>query len=196
MIHSSKRLLILFLAILLTLTGCSTSPPPKKSLHNICSIYYYDDDWKEAANKAFKRWGTPPYIALSIIYQESTFNPHARPKREYMLGFIPMGRASSAYGYAQATDEAWHDYMKNTKRWRASRSDVEDALDFIGWYNYMSYKRNRISRKDPFKLYLAYHEGHTGYKKRTYLKKGWLIEAARKVSKRARKYKKQYQKCR
>ncbi len=180
---------------LLMLSGCSSTPPPKKSMDNICSIYHHDDDWKDAAYKAYKKWGTPPYVSMAMIHQESRFRPDAQPKREYALGLIPLPRRSSAYGYSQAKDGTWHDYMKSTGNWGASRSDIEDSLDFIGWYNYQSYKRLKISRKDTFKLYLAYHEGHTGYERRNYLKKKWLQNVAKKVSNRARMYRKQYSKC-
>lgn len=182
-------------AVTLILSGCSSSPPPKKSMDNLCSIYYHDDEWQDGARKAYKRWGTPPYVALAFVHQESRFKSDAQPKREYMLGMIPLPRRSSAYGYSQAKDGTWHDYMKATGNWGASRSDIEDSLDFIGWYNYQSHKRLKISRKDTYKLYLAYHEGHTGYKRRNYLKKDWLLKVAKKVSNRARMYRKQYKKC-
>lgn len=191
-----KRLLILALsAIILTMTGCSSTPPPKQTYDNICSIYSHDRDWKEAALKSYKKWGTPPYVSMALIHQESRFKPDAQPAREYALGMIPLPRSSSAYGYSQAKDGTWHDYMKSTGNWGASRSDIEDSLDFIGWYNYQSYKRLKISRKDTYKLYLAYHEGQGGYSRRSYLKKDWLLAVAKKVSNRARMYKKQYSRC-
>lgn len=186
----------LFLAFILALTGCSSTPPSVKSMDNLCSIYAHDRDWRNAANKAYKKWGTPPYVAMAIIHQESRFKHNAQPKREYALGMIPLPRKSSAYGYPQAKDGTWGDYIKSTGNSGASRSDIYDSLDFIGWYNYQSYKRLKISRKDTFKLYLAYHEGHGGYKRRNYLKKKWLIKVAKNVSNRARMYKKQYRKCR
>ncbi len=183
------------IASLTLLSGCSTTPPPKHTYDNLCSIYYHDTDWKYAARKSYKKWGTPPYVLMAFVHQESRFKPNASPKRDYALGFIPLAKKSSAYGYSQAKDGTWHDYMKATGNWGASRSDIEDSLDFIGWYNHQSYKRLKISRKDTFKLYLAYHEGHTGYKRRNYLKKDWLIKVAKKVSNRARMYRKQYKTC-
>ncbi|MBN2647902.1 MAG: hypothetical protein JXR44_08965 [Thiotrichales bacterium] len=177
------------------LAGCSSSPPPKKSLDDICSIFYHDQAWFNAAQKSYQRWGTPPWIQLAFIHQESTFTADAKPKMEYFLG-IPIGRASSAYGYAQATDEAWYDYQKSTGRWTARRSSLDDALDFIGWYNFQSFKRLGIERSDAFKLYLAYHEGHSGYRKRTYLQKSWLPPVAKKVANRSRMYQGQYSQCR
>ena len=180
---------------LLVISGCSSTPPPVKSMDNICSIYYHDDDWQDAANQSYRTWGTPPYVLMAIVHQESRFKPNAQPPREYALGMVPLPRRSSAFGYPQAKDGTWHDYMKSTGNWGASRSDIDDSLDFIGWYNYQSYKRLGISRKDTFKLYLAYHEGHTGYERRNYLKKQWLVKVAKKVSNRARMYRKQYRKC-
>jgi len=179
----------------IVLSGCSSTPPPKSTYDKLCSIYSHDDDWQDAANKAYKKWGTPPYISMAFVHQESRFKPKAQPPREYALGVIPLPRKSSAFGYPQAKDGTWHDYMKATGNWGASRSDIEDSLDFIGWYNYQSYKRLKISRKDTYKLYLAYHEGHGGYSRRTYLKKKWLLKVSKKVSNRARMYKKQYRRC-
>lgn len=192
-----KRLFTLFITVFFfILAGCSSTPPPKKTYDNLCAIYHHDDEWQEAANKSYRKWGTPPYVMMALIHQESRFKPNAQAPRQYALGMIPLPRKSSAYGYPQAKDGTWHDYMKSTGNWGASRSDIEDSLDFVGWYNYQSYKRLRISRKDTFKLYLAYHEGHGGYSRRTYLKKKWLLKVAKKVSNRARMYKKQYRRCR
>ena len=195
--HKVKKQIFSFILIgsLVILGGCSSTPPPKKTYDNICSIFQHDPDWREAAQKSQKRWGTPPYVLMAMVHQESRFKPDAQPDRPYALGFIPLLRSSSAYGYSQAQDGTWNDYKKATNRWSPSRSDIEDALDFMGWYNYQSHKRLKISRKDSYKLYLAYHEGQGGYSRRTYLKKPWLLKVAKKVSKRSRLYKKQYQRC-
>lgn len=178
----------------LLLVGCSSNPP-KDTHDNICYIYDHDDTWEDAANESYENWGTPPYILMAFVHQESRFTHDAQPQREYALGIIPLPRRSSAYGYPQAQDPAWYDYQKATGNWSARRTNVEDALDFIGWYNYQSYKRNKISRKDTYNLYLAYHEGHGGYSRKTYQKKAWLKKVAQKVKKRAALYKKQLQNC-
>lgn len=187
----------LFLTIAVSgivLSGCSSTPAPKKSIDNICSIFYYEDDWKDGAQNSYHKWGTPPWIQLAIVHQESKFKAEARPPVKKVLG-ISMGRTSSAYGYAQATDEAWYDYQRQTGKWNAKRNNIKDALDFIGWYNHQSYKRLKIPKNDPFKQYLAYHEGQTGYQQRTYLKKDWLPPVAKKVANRSRLYARQYQQC-
>ena len=53
----------------------------------------------------------------------------------------------------------------------------------------------KISKKDAFKQYLAYHEGQTGYARGTYRKKSWLMGVANKVSSRASMYKSQLTRC-
>lgn len=189
-----KRSLLLGLLVMF-LAGCSSNPP--SSTHsNICKIYKYDDDWKDAARASEKRWGIPSYILMAFVHQESRFKHDAQPARPYFLGFIPLPRSSSAYGYAQAQDPAWYDYQKATGRWSARRSDIDDALDFIGWYNYTSHKQLGLSKTDTYSLYLAYHEGRGGFKRKTYNKKPWLKKVASKVTKRAKIYRSQLRKCR
>lgn len=176
------------------LAGCSSTPVPKKSMDNICDIFSHDEDWRDAAEASYKKWGTPPWTLMAIIYQESTFQHDARPDMEYFL-FIPTGRASSAYGYAQALDGTWQTYQKSTGNWGADRDDIHDALDFIGWYNHQSSKRSGVSKRNAYQIYLAYHEGWGGYNRQTYKKKPWLMKTARLVQTRAVKYMRQYQRC-
>jgi len=52
-----------------------------------------------------------------------------------------------------------------------------------------------VKLNDTYNLYLAYHEGHGGFKRRTYNKKGWLKSVASKVARRANNYSTQLQKC-
>jgi hypothetical protein len=42
---------------------------------------------------------------------------------------------------------------------------------------------------------LAYHEGHGGWKRKTYNKKKWLIGVARKVEANAKLYSEQLKRC-
>ena len=177
----------------LMVAGCASYKPSNTT--NLCSIFQGSNSWYKDAKASNKRWGTPIPVMMAIMQQESNFKDDARPGYKYFLGIIPTGRISSAYGYSQAQDGTWSDYKKSTRRWRASRSDIYDALDFIGWYNHQSHKRLKISHKDTYKLYLAYHEGQGGYSRQTYLKKPWLLKVAKKVSNRSRKYQKQYHRC-
>ena len=113
----------------------------------------------------------------------------------YILGVIPRGRQSSAYGYAQALDGTWEEYKNSTGRFVARRSNISDAADFMGWYLNNTKRRNGVPLSDAKNQYLAYHEGQTGYARGTYRKKSWLMGVANKVSSRASMYKSQLTRC-
>lgn len=178
----------------LLLTACSTPQP--KNIKNVCSMYDEYYDWYLAADTVEQRWGIPPHVTMAFIYQESKFIDDARPPWQWFMWIIPMGRASSAYGYAQALDGTWEEYQRQTENWGADRDEFEDAVDFIGWYNNKSIKRNRINPNDAYSLYLAYHEGQGGFARGTYKNKKWLLNVARKVDGMAQAYKGQLTGCR
>lgn len=179
--------------VLLLSVSCATVPP--KQVNDVCDIFEDKYDWYVAAKKAHKEWGSPAYVTMAIMHQESRFRAKAKPPRKKYFGFIPGPRPSSAYGYAQAIDPTWAIYKKQRGRWGADRDDFRDAIDFIGWYNNNTRKRNKISLSDPEKLYLAYHEGHTGYAKGSYHKKPWLKSVAKKVKRQAARYQHQLTVC-
>ncbi len=196
--HHFPNVGLIIAAILVTIlfSGCaSNKPPPANAQDNICDIMQHDRHWYLAAKKAEKRWGTPVATLKAFIHQESRFVHNARPPREYALGFIPMPRRSSAYGFAQAQNPAWHDYQKATRNYSARRDNKYDALDFIGWYNSVSNRRNGISLNDPYNLYLAYHEGHGGFSRKTYNQKPWLKNVANKVRNQSLRYQNQLKNC-
>jgi hypothetical protein len=179
--------------IMLILTGCSTMPP--KNINNSCEIFFEKDDWYDDAKDSYEKWGVPIHVQLAIIHQESHFQYDAKPEREYILWIIPWGRKSDAYGYAQVKDATWDWYIKKTGNSGADRDDFDDAVDFIGWYVNHTHKTLGISKWDAYNQYLAYHEGHGGFKRKTYLKKKWLVKVAAKVKARASKYSAQLAKC-
>ena len=133
---------------------------------------------------------------MSIIDQESSFIANAEPPRPTLLGFIPWFRSSSAYGYPQAQDETWSDYRQQTGHNWASREDFADSCDFVAWYCAVSRRKLGISPSDARNLYLAYHEGHGGYRRQSYLNKQWLLNTAHKVDQRAWQYDAQLTSCR
>jgi hypothetical protein len=184
---------IFILTSFIFLAGCSNYPP--KNLDNICDIFEEKDDWYDDTKNSFERWGVPIQVQMAIIHQESRFKHDAETEMEYFLWIIPIGRKSTAYGYAQVKDATWDWYMDSTSNHGADRDDFDDAVDFIGWYGKMSYDRLKISKWDTKNQYLAYHEGHGGYQRQTYDAKPWLKEVAVKVDKRARRYGAQLKKC-
>ena len=55
--------------------------------------------------------GVPIHVQMAVIYYESSFQNRAKTPMRY-FGIIPLGRESSAFGYAQALDGTWTDYKK------------------------------------------------------------------------------------
>jgi hypothetical protein len=183
----------LLLVLLLGVSACTTSPP--RDVNNICAIFREQDGWYHDAADASDAWGSAIPVMMAIIYQESRFQADARPPRTRIFGFIPGPRPSSAYGYSQAKTTTWDDYERAANRWGADRDDFADAIDFVGWYNRQSVTRSGISLDNTFGLYLAYHEGHGGYNRATYLQKPWLTTVAHKVEARAGSYQAQLVGC-
>ena len=179
--------------LLACLAGCSSDPP--KNLSDSCEIFEAKNGWYRDALKAYERWGLPVHIQLAIIYQESSFVHDAKPPRDRLLWVIPWGRISSAYGYAQAKDSTWDWYIEKSGNRGADRDKFADAVDFIAWYGNMTHEMLGISKWDAYNQYLAYHEGHGGYKRKTYNSKPWLKQVANKVDARAKTYHTQLSRC-
>ena len=183
--------LVLVLGVLLT-PGCASAPP--KQQDNLCAIFDQYPEWYDAAKASEDKWGTPPHILMAFVKLESAYRHDAKPPRDWFL-FIPLGRKSSAEGYAQAKDEAGEEYEDEVAGFLTSRSDMEDALDFIGWYNYKSNKTLGISKWDPKRMYLAYHEGRGGYARGSYKRKPDVVRYANRVDWQAREYGAQLRQC-
>ena len=179
--------------LLLLVGGCATSPP--SDVGNICEIFRDKRGWYDDAAEARDDWGTPIPVMMAIMHQESRFRAKAKPPRRVFLGFIPGPRPSDAYGYSQAKKSTWEWFEKSSGNRGADRDNFADAITFIGWYNYQSYKRNGISRSDTYNLYLAYHEGHGGYSRGSYRDKAWLQSVAGKVERQAQRYRQQLAGC-
>jgi hypothetical protein len=180
------------MAMLLSSSGCATYQPAQTN--DICSIFRGDTDWYESALDANKRWGTPVWVMMAIIDQESRFVSDAKPARDWFL-FIPLPRNSSAYGYAQAQDQTWDTYMKETGNSGHDRDDFADAINFVGWYTYTTQRTLGISKWDAYNQYLVYHEGYDGYRSGSWKSKGWLQQVAGKVKSKAAAYNAQLKKC-
>ena len=176
------------------LAGCAAGPP--SNINDICLIFEENPRWYRDARDSYERWGVPIPTMMAIIHQESSFRARARPRRERILGFIPGSRPSTAYGYAQALDGTWDMYRRETGNRYARRTRFGDAIDFVGWYCDRSHRRSGISRHDPYRLYLAYHEGHGGYNRGTHREKQWLLSTAARVRDRAARYSRQLAGCR
>ena len=175
------------------LAACATAPP--RHADDLCAVFRQYPDWYDYAKHAEKRWGTPSYVLMAFVRHESGFHSDIRPKRHWFLGIIPLPRESSAYGYAQAQDPAWEDYLKDTGGWFKGRSDMEDALDFVGWYNDRSHRMLGLDKADAYSLYLAYYVGPTGFKRGVWKNEPKVKGYARRVADRAYRYQAQLSRC-
>ncbi len=187
------KCLVLIIVFSILLAGCATSPP--RQVDNICSIFTEKTGWYGAAKKSQKRWGSSIPLMMAFMHQESRFVSKAKPPRDKIFGIIPGPRKSSAYGYSQAQDGTWKWYKKSTGNWSADRDNFQDAIDFIGWYNNKTKEINGVRLGNASSLYLAYHEGHGGFKRKTYNQKDWLKSVAKKVARRTATYSKQLKTC-
>jgi len=188
-IRSIKKYFINFF-VLVVLSSCSSIPVNTK---NSCDIFSEKYFWYKHAKKVEEKWGAPIYIQLAFIKMESNFDWLAKPKRLKIFKVIPYRRPSSSLGYSQAVIGTWEQYKKETNNKLATRVRFKDSVNFIGWYTNKTEKLLKISKKDAFRQYIAYHEGWGNYK--NYKKKQKVILLAKKVQQQADKYRMQLKKC-
>ena len=179
-----------FVILILLLTSCSSIP---SNTYNSCLIFNEKYLWYKHTKKVEKKWGTPIYIQLAIIKAESDFDWLAKPARQKIFKVIPFKRPSSSFGYSQAVKGTWEQYKKETGNKLATRARFKDSVDFIGWYTNKTETILKISKKDAFRQYLAYHEGWGNYK--YYKKNKKVIGLAKKVEKQSNIYKEQLLRC-
>ena len=191
----SRTLCVMVLALVLaSCSGGYKSSP--RNMDNACSIVKERPRYLKAFKAAERKWGVPIHVQMATIYQESKFRSNARTPFRFVLGVIPMGRQSSAYGYSQALDGTWSDYKRATGRSGAKRDKIRDATDFMGWYFNQSKEKNGIALDDARNQYLAYHQGHAGYARGSYRGQTWLLRVADRVDNRAEMYEGQLASCR
>ena len=187
------NILILFSIIFIFVVACTRIETTDTG--DSCILFKQKKNWYKATKKSYDKWNTPISLQLAIINQESSFKQFAKPKRKRLFGFIPGSRPSTAFGYAQVTNPTWDWYKTRTGNLNASRANFNDVTDFIGWYVEQSNKMLGINKYDFFNQYLAYHEGHNGWNKKTFNNKEWLKKAAKKVELNANKYNEQLKLC-
>ena len=182
-----KNLLIL---IIFLVSACSSIP---SNTSNSCSIFSERYLWYKHTKNSEKKWGTPIYLQLAIIKMESDFDWLAKPPRKKLFKVIPYKRPSSSFGYSQAVKGTWEQYKKETGNKLATRTRFKDSVDFIGWYTNKTEKILKISKKNAFQQYIAYHEGWGNYK--NYKRNQKVISLAKKVENQSNKYKSQLEEC-
>tara|TARA_B100000029_G_scaffold413105_1_gene415968 strand:- start:763 stop:1362 length:600 start_codon:yes stop_codon:yes gene_type:complete len=181
---------IIFILIFLITSACSSIP---KNTSDGCSIFSEKYLWYKHAKKTEKKWGTPINLQLAIIKMESDFDWKAKPPRQKLFKVIPYKRPSSSFGYSQAVNGTWKQYKNETGNNLAVRTRFKDSVDFIGWYTNKTKSILKVPLDDPFRQYIAYHEGWGNYK--NYKNNQKVILLAKKVQKQSNKYRKQLSDC-
>ena len=185
--HLKKFFLLFFLFFVL---NCSSVP---KNTVNACAIFNEKYLWYKFAKATERKWGAPIELQMAIIRKESGYDWLARPERTKLFKVIPFKRPSSSSGYSQAVKGTWEQYKQETNSPLATRARFKDSVDFIGWYIHKTNKILKISKKDPYKQYLAYYKGWGDYK--NYSKDKKAIIYAKSVKDMANKYRKQLTLC-
>ncbi len=191
----SRLLRATVLTLLVASCGGGGNYSAPRNLDDACSILDQRPAYFKAMQRSERRWGIPVHVQMATIYQESKFIGNARTPFRYVLGVIPMGRQSSAYGYSQALDATWKEYKRGPGRSGAKRDNIDDATDFMGWYMAQSSERLGIAKTDARAQYLAYHEGRSGYARGSYNGKPWLMRVANEIGERAETYQIQLMAC-
>lgn len=186
---------IFALLLVFVLGSCAGNSGPPTNQTDACSILDQRRGWKRDLVRSERTWGVPVSVQMATIWKESSFRRRAKTSKKYILGFIPNGRISTAYGYGQALDGTWDWYRDTTGNRRADRDDFGDVTDFIGWYMDQSYRRLGIAKNDAYNQYLAYHDGQTGFANGSYKGKPWLIGVANEVQAMANRYEAQLTTC-
>jgi hypothetical protein len=193
------RRTLLLAAALIAVSSCSSGSRerPPTTVVDACRMQTERPHWFQAMRRTEARWGVPVHVQLATIARESSFVADARPTRteRRWIFFTREVPRSSAYGYAQAIDGTWDWYRRETGNRRADRTNFAHASDFIGWYMTTTQRRNGVPLTDAYNQYLAYHEGHGGFSRRTYRNKAWLPPVARDVQSWADRYEAQLRTC-
>jgi hypothetical protein len=193
-------LLLLLVAVLsggvlyVALQGPEELPPPS-DLADACTIRDERPGWYRATRAAARKWNVPPSTMLAIVWRESAFRAQARPPRKKGWWIFSGKPISTAYGFSQALDGTWGWYLDDTGAEDMRRDTYAHAIDFVGWYMDKSREKLGFSGLDAREHYLAYHQGHGGYRAGRWRRIGWLKKAAGDVEARARRYDEQLFDC-
>jgi len=191
-----SRILLVGVPLALGLSGCTSQP---RQIDNVCAVFDQNDgwltNWQREARAAERRHGVPVAILMATVRKESGFRHNARPPRTRLLGIIPWKHQSTAYGYSQALDGTWTQYMAQTGNLGARRTSFGDAIDFVGWYHAKSADTLGIARNDAYNLYLAYYSGWGGYRSGSWRGNAGIQRYAGETAAMARTYAAQLQRC-
>lgn len=152
---------------------------------NLCAVFSDNFDWYRYTHEAESKWGIDKSIIMAVIHAESSFRATAMPVKSYLFGMIPWETHSSAFGYSQALKGTWEEFSNDSPALIRSRMNFKDSAEFVAWYLSKCAKSANINPNDAANLYLCYHEGVNGFKKKSYRSKTWLVEKSKSIASNA-----------
>ena len=163
----SNKMKIIIILVFLLIQSCGIFNRIPTSQDNACELLSHKSSWRRAVNATEKKWGYHLRFNWLLLKPNQILEQEQKLPGNFFR-IIPTGRISSAYGYAQALNGTWDWYRKDTGKRSASRTDFSDSSDFIGWYVSQTNKKLKIPKSDVYRQYLAYHQGHAGFKSGRY----------------------------
>ena len=181
-------------AVSVVLAACVSTSTPRNT-DNLCQIFDEKRSWYRSATRSERKWGISIPISMAVIYKESSFRATARPPRKKILGFIPGRRLSTSFGYSQAKEETWNDYVKDTKNRTASRSNFADSIDFVGWYLNRAVVHLGVAPTNTEALYASYHVGLSGYQSGAWRNSPSIRNSVATFQRQVQRYERQLRTC-
>lgn len=170
---------VVTLCLISMLQGCSTAKPVLPDFlitpdNPFCRALYQHNDWLDAAVDTENRWGVPIHISLAELN-------------------MPIG--TDAAEYIRPVNGDWEEYRLASENWSGSVSEIETALDFIGWHAETATDRNVLTMDQAGQLYIASRIGHGGYYRLEYYPNLLLERQGEAVDKLARQYRADLKYC-
>ncbi|MCY4130765.1 MAG: hypothetical protein OXG15_16195 [Gammaproteobacteria bacterium] len=182
------------LAAAFVLPACVSTSTPSNT-DDLCQIFDEKRSWYRSATRSERKWGISIPIMMAVIYKESSFRATVRPPRKKILGFIPGKRLSTSFGYSQAKEETWSDYIRDTKNRTASRSNFADSIDFVGWYLSRAVEHLGVAATDTEALYASYHVGLSGYQSGSWRNSPSIRNSVATFQRQVQRYERQLRTC-
>lgn len=174
------------------LTGCHL-PIDKKNSNHAC-LYLYDNPYIAHTLTARTLDTQQQALILAVIAHESNNAAFARPVKRWLFKpYIPWEFYSSAQSYAQSTNATWLDFKKIYPS-TPIRYAYHHNVAFIDWY--FQSKGRALPKKNYFyEAYFLYHDGSTGYRKKSHKRPKALVYFAKIVSASATRFHQDLQHC-
>lgn len=157
------------------LSGCISSVIRQPEVSDtICDILEQNEDWLEPVQISKENYGTPIWLSLALLEPPlSDFDKkHIRPR-----------------------ESDWQEYRVQNENWDASPDNIDDAVDFIGWFTARNIKLNQLNWENTYEHYLSLRLGQSQYRYIDTANYPNLIKQAKNIARRARRWQHELPAC-